>query len=262
MEPEKANALLTRQIEASKALDRAEAKSPEFKKWKRDSEIAIEQIFGSKGRHLSDFRKIGFSCVIHYSGMPADSEWKECQSGLKHAQVIFQSMIEEISEFGVGQPAEPIRDSFRLLEDLFGRFHLVARQLRERHAERTTLEVEDEYDVQYLVHALLHLHFDDIRPEEWTPSYAGGSSRMDFLLKQEKVVIEVKKTRKGLGARELGEQLIIDIQKYQHHPDCKSLICFVYDPEGRVANPRGVENDLKKDMDGFRARVLITPKGV
>jgi hypothetical protein len=24
--------------------------------------------------------------------------------------------------------------------------------------------------------------FDDIRPEEYTPSYAGGSSRIDFLL--------------------------------------------------------------------------------
>ena len=28
--------------------------------------------------------------------------------------------------------------------------------------------------------------FDDIRPEEYTPSYAGGSSRIDFLLKDEK----------------------------------------------------------------------------
>lgn len=85
---------------------------------------------------------------------------------------------------------------------------------------------------------------------------------MDFLLKQEKFVIEVKKTRKGLGARELGEQLIIDIQKYKNHPDCKSLICFVYDPEGRIANPRGVENDLKKDTEGLKVRVLITPTGI
>jgi hypothetical protein len=138
------------------------------------------------------------------------------------------------------------RDSFTLLEDLCARFHLVARQLRERHDRMVTLDVEDEYDTQDLIHALLHLYFDDIRPKEWTPSYAGGSSRMDFLLKQEKIVIEVKKTRKGLGAKEVGEQLIVDIQKYKTHPDCKALICFVYDPEERIANPRGLENDLKK----------------
>jgi REase_DpnII-MboI len=64
-----------------------------------------------------------------------------------------------------------------------------------------------EYDVQDLLHALLHLYCDDIRTEEWTPSYAGASSRMDFLLKKEKIVVEVKKTRQGLDAREVGEQL-------------------------------------------------------
>ena len=85
---------------------------------------------------------------------------------------------------------------------------------------------------------------------------------MDFLIKQEKIVVEVKKTRKGLGAKEVGEQLIVDIQKYQVHQDCKSLICFIYDPEGRIANPRGLENDLNKDSNGFKVRVLISPKGV
>ena len=67
------------------------------------------------------------------------------------------------------------------------------------------MEVDDEYDVQYLTHALLLLDFEDVRPEEWTPSYAGGSSRMDFLMKAEKIVLEVKKTRKGLKAKEIGE---------------------------------------------------------
>ncbi|WP_428841298.1 hypothetical protein [Bradyrhizobium barranii] len=47
------------------------------------------------------------------------------------------------------------------------RLHAVVRQLRERREERPTLQVEDEYDVQDLFHALLVLHFDDIRKEEW-----------------------------------------------------------------------------------------------
>ena len=54
-----------------------------------------------------------------------------------------------------------------------------------------------------LLHALLLLCFDDIRAEEWTSSYAGKSARMDFLLKNEGVVIEVKKTRLGLTDKEL-----------------------------------------------------------
>lgn len=141
---------------------------------------------------------------------------------------------------------------------IFDRFHQVVKQLRSRHNDRSTLDVEDEYDVQDLLHSLLRLHFEDIRPEEWTPSYAGGSSRMDFLIKSEKVAIEVKRTRKGLNDRLLGEQLIVDVDKYKTHPDCEKLFCFVYDPEGLLGNPAGITNDLNAAHSGF-VEVIIRP---
>ena len=62
------------------------------------------------------------------------------------------------------------------------RFHAVVRRLRDRRENRPTLDVNDEYDVQDLFHEVLTIHFDDIRKEEWAPTYAGGASRMDFLL--------------------------------------------------------------------------------
>ena len=126
------------------------------------------------------------------------------------------------------------------------RFHIMARQLRNRHQERETIKINDEYDTQDFFHALLKLYFEDVRKEEWNPSYAGGSSRSDFLLKQEKIILEIKKTRSSMSDRELGEQLIIDIAKYKQHPDCKSLICFVYDPEGIIGNSAGIEEDLSR----------------
>jgi hypothetical protein len=260
MESNKAKQLLTRQIEATGKLDGMEAASPEFIKWKRDTEIAIEKIFGSSSRHLPDFQAISFSSGVYYSGMPDDADIKACRGGIADARQILQSMIEEISEYGFERSEMTNRDSFALLANVCAKFHLVSRQLRERHDSRPTLDVDDEYDTQDLLHALLRLHFDDIRPEEWTPSYAGGSARMDFLLKQEKIVVEVKKTRKGLGVKEVGEQLIVDIQKYQKHPDCKALICFIYDPEGRIANPRGLENDLNGNKSGINVQVIVAPK--
>jgi hypothetical protein len=262
MEIGKATEILKRQIEAIKSLEGTRESSPEFQKWKRDTEVALEKVFGRSGRHLADLNKISFSPGVYYQGMPSNASETRCCAGLIEARQILQSMIEEISEYGIAASTAVKRDGFALLQGLCERFHLIARQLRQRHDNRATLEVEDEYDTQDLLHALLHLNFDDIRPEEWTPSYAGSSSRMDFLLKQEKTVIEIKKTRKGLDAREVGEQLIVDIQKYQTHPDCKSLICFVYDPEGRIANPRGLENDLNSEKEGFKVRVIIAPKGV
>jgi hypothetical protein len=145
------------------------------------------------------------------------------------------------------------------LEMIFKRFHLLVKQLRRRYNDRATLDVQDEYDVQDLLHTVLRLFFDDIRTEEWNPSYAGSSSRSDFLLKQEKTIIEVKKTRNTLKAKQLGEQLIIDIARYKAHPDCNILYCFVYDPDGYINNPKGIENDLNKLSDKIEIRVYVVP---
>lgn len=73
------------------------------------------------------------------------------------------------------------------------RFHIAANQMKNRYSSRDKFNIRDEYDVQDLLHAFLKLAYDDIRVEEYTPSYAGKSSRVDFLLKRESTVIEVKK---------------------------------------------------------------------
>lgn len=146
------------------------------------------------------------------------------------------------------------------LDQIILRFHAVAVQIRSRHGDRQTLDVNDEYDVQDLIHALLRIYFEDVRPEEWVPSYAGSGSRTDFLLPEIDTVVEIKKTRVGLNAKTVGEQLIIDIARYKKHPQCRRLICFVYDPEGRIANPSGIEADLNGGDHGIEVRVSILPK--
>lgn len=151
-------------------------------------------------------------------------------------------------------------DSIQIILNIFSKFHTICRQLRNRYDSRETLDVIDEYDTQDLLHALLCLYFEDIRAEEWTPSYAGSGSRQDFLLKTEQIVIEVKKTRKGLGNKQVGEQLIIDIERYKVHPDCKTLLCFIYDPDERIINPKGIENDLTKISDNLNVITKIIQK--
>lgn len=164
---------------------------------------------------------------------------------------------ESLSPVGTGPDQRKLLEA---IDQIVLRFHAVVTQLRSRHNDRPTLDVNDEYDVQDLMHALLRLHFDDVRPEEWVPSYAGSASRTDFLLPEVDTVIEIKKTRPGLNARAVGEQLIVDIAKYKKHPQCRRLVCFVYDPEGRIANPVGIENDLNSAQHGIEVRVSILPK--
>ncbi len=148
-------------------------------------------------------------------------------------------------------------DIYKKIDRVLYRFKIIANQLSHRHDNRNTITIKDEYDVQDLLHALLKVDFDDIRPEEWTPSYAGGAVRMDFLLKEFDTVIEVKMTRNSMTSKTLGEELIVDIEKYQCHPDCKKLYCFVYDPEMRLGNPIGLKKDLESKHKDF-LHVIIT----
>ena len=78
---------------------------------------------------------------------------------------------------------------------------MVVQQLQRRHSGRLTLEVNDEYDVQDFLHALLRIFFDDVRPEEHTPSYAGKSSRIDFLLPEESIALECKMAKSEPGCQ-------------------------------------------------------------
>ncbi len=182
-------------------------------------------------------------------------------SHVKSGLGILQSVLEDVSDLNVvllKKNAET-NGALKSLENLFDRFHLLVRELKRRHDHRHTLEVKDEYDVQDLVRTLLNLYFLDIRPEEYTSSYAGKSARMDFLLKNEKLVVELKMTREGLGGKEIGDQLIQDIERYKNHPDCKTLVCFVYDPDSVIYNPRGLENDLNREDNNLKVTVFVRP---
>lgn len=170
-----------------------------------------------------------------------------------------RAIISILNAFNTLQPTAIKVDYDLILSNLFNRFNAIARQLLRRHEGRETIRINDEYDVQDLLGALLLHHFDDVRPEEWTPSYAGGSKRMDFLLKDSEIAIEVKMTRKGLKDKELGEQLIVDIANYKQHKNCKCLYCFVYDPEGFIRNPRGIERDLMALDKEMAVKVFIRP---
>lgn len=151
-------------------------------------------------------------------------------------------------------------DAIDHLRKICSAFHRVTRQLRQRRDERPTLEVEDERDVLDLLQTLLCIEYDNIEVEEWTPTYANGSTRTDLWLKDEGVVIIAKKTKQGIGVKALTHQISVDFEQYGTHPDCKLMFCFIYDPEGRIGHPKGLEGDLTLNYNGRRVEALISPK--
>ena len=168
-----------------------------------------------------------------------------------------KSITTILSEFG---PPIHLADAQIIIENIIQRFHLVVKEISERYDSRPPFLMNDEYDVQDLLEGLLRLHFDDVRREVATTQFAGSSTRIDFLLDQEQIGIEAKRTREKLDAKELGKELINDIAHYKEHPKCKILYFFVYDPEEFITNPRGIERDLSGKQENMTVKVFIVPK--
>lgn len=148
-------------------------------------------------------------------------------------------------------------EDIELVERICRGFSEFLYPLAHRQRDRPPIVPEDEYDVQDLLHGLLRVFFDDVRPEDFASERAGARSRIDFVLKLERVVVEAKMTRARLGAAQIGEELIVDIERYRSHPDCDAIVALVYDPEKRIPNRRSLETDLSGERDGLIVRVLV-----
>jgi hypothetical protein len=160
---------------------------------------------------LTDDPSVAPNPLIPYWSNPVETTF--VPSLLGQRQTLEEALENERS--GLGETAAHV------VEAACRRLPLAIRSMQRRHADRPPIVITDEYDVQDLLRTILVAMFEDVRTEEWTPSYAGGSSRMDFLLKREQLVIETKMTRSGHDARTVRDELAVDLLRYQAHPDCK-----------------------------------------
>jgi hypothetical protein len=153
--------------------------------------------------------------------------------------------------------ADQLIDSLGVVAGLAGRMDLVAAALRVRHGNRPGFDLSDEYDYQDLAGALLRVFFEDVRREEYIPSYAGGASRVDFMLRDVGFAVEIKLASRTLRAKEIGEELLVDIGRYRTLPGIRHLVCLVFDAGHNVENPRGLERDLTGTSNGLPVTVRV-----
>lgn len=152
-----------------------------------------------------------------------------------------------------------MNDSVDTILKIINKFHNSVQQIKERHEDRTTITINDEYDMQDYLYAILVLFFDDIRKEDPIRKYAGASSRIDFFIPKEKIGIETKYATNKLKDKQLGEQIAIDIQRYKGNEQIETLIFFVYDPDYNIKNPKALEKDFEKIKD-IKVMVRVVPQ--
>ena len=80
-------------------LESSSSSSADFKKWKRDTEIAIQNTFGGNSRHFKEFRAIHYAPRIVVTGMPRSVYQTAYSGGLQSARTLLVSMIDEINEY-------------------------------------------------------------------------------------------------------------------------------------------------------------------
>ncbi len=141
---------------------------------------------------------------------------------------------------------QKLDDNF-IIESIFNNFNDFIRHSSKRYNNRDAFFIiNDEYDIQDILHSIFKLFYKDIEKEFVIPKFAGSSTRIDFILKNEQIGIEVKMTREGLKDKQLCEQLLLDIDRYFTLQTLKVLYCFIYDPDKRIGEPYLVKRDLEK----------------
>ncbi|MFC5133519.1 MULTISPECIES: hypothetical protein [Haloferacaceae] len=163
----------------------------------------------------------------------------------------------EVPELELENPVSLDRGAVEKVELLFERFGHITRQLANRSRDRPPLQMDDEYDVQYLLHALLRLYFDDIRDENYLKRHAGVSPRIDFLLEDENIGIETKRVRANSHPKKIRTELAEDKEHYRSDTNCETLLCFIYDPDRYLTNPAEFEKDLSETTDNLTTRVTV-----
>jgi hypothetical protein len=75
----------------------------------------------------------------------------------------------------------------------------------------------------------------DLIPENPTDRVAAARYTIkDFLSRAAKAVIEAKYIRDASHGKNISKELHDDIETYRHHPSCRHLIFFIYDPNALI----------------------------
>ncbi len=101
MNQDEAIARLHRCLQALKELPCSSSLDAKYKKWSRDTKVALKHIFGPDSSQLAEFIEIYFMPRSFNRSNPSAAYARSFQNGRETAEALFVSMIEEVEEFGL-----------------------------------------------------------------------------------------------------------------------------------------------------------------
>ncbi|MCU0436363.1 MAG: hypothetical protein MUC49_00510 [Raineya sp.] len=97
---------------------------------------------------------------------------------------------------------------------------------------KSIIKIEDEYDVQDILYVIFKSVFPNIKYENPLAKFGGTSTRLDFVLVEEGIIIEVKQISESeISDKKFISQIKVDIESYHVLDYLNEIIFFVFAPK-------------------------------
>jgi hypothetical protein len=154
------------------------------------------------------------------------------------------------------------KNADEVVRDVLNNFsNAIQKIISGRRLNHPDFKIEDEYDVQDISYVILKSIFPNLREEDPIPKVGGKSTKIDLILREEKILIEVKMIKaKDSNETHFIEQLKVDFESYHECKWLRKLFCFVYDPFKKtrdISNFNDLNGERTKGEHNFNVEVIV-----
>ncbi len=154
------------------------------------------------------------------------------------------------------------KDTEEVVREALSNFsNAIQKIIKDRRKGHPYFSIEDEYDVQDILYVILKSIFPMLRDEDPIPKVGAKSTKIDLILREEKILIEVKMIKeKDSNEMHFIEQLKIDFESYHECKWLNKLFCFVYDPYKKtkdISNFQDLNGDRRKGGHNFNVELIV-----
>jgi REase_DpnII-MboI len=186
---------------------------------------------------------------------------------LESTASVMPTAVEEMARRVVRSLSQPDIEPENEIAAMLRAIPLALRELdaKNRRKGGVPFKVENEYDLQDFVRAMLRARFPTLIAEDAVQTLAGRGGRVDFRLKDERIYIELKVFRDmSHWKQSMYDDISSKIQRYGRQHDCDVLFIFVYDPLTEFTEAESAERDFSyvSTMAGKKVdvRLIVAPK--
>ncbi len=125
---------------------------------------------------------------------------------------------------------------------------------------KTVIQIEDEYDVQDILYVILKTVFPTIKYENPLAKFGGSSTRLDFVLIEEGLILEVKQIKESeRNDKKFIDQVKIDLQSYHVLDYLKEIVFFIFAPKAiqDINNFKELEGEQTTQGKTFNVKVIV-----